>query len=166
MSKLYTKEEVKRFIPHRDPFLFIDSIEEITEEDGTKIDEDRELKVAKDLNGITVKARFHVREDLAILEGHLPGDPILPGVVQVEMMAQAACFASTLLFEKPLEADIKVALMGVSNAKFRKPVRPGMDLDIRAVCTRGRGNVVNFECAIHHEEELVSESSVMATVSI
>lgn len=163
---LFNKEQVLAFLPHRNPFLFIDtveSIEAIDDRAGTEIGLIKELK---DLVGLKVNANFYTREDHPIFEGHFPGNPILPGVVQVEMMGQAACFAIAKMYEDVSNLTLGVALMGVSNAKFRKPVTPAMNLEVKAICTRARGPIMSYDCQLFNDGELVSEASVLATVKI
>jgi 3-hydroxyacyl-[acyl-carrier-protein] dehydratase len=156
------KEQVLKFLPHRDPFLFVDSIECILLARDFKPADQASLK---ELVGAEVLANYRTEEDHPIFAGHFPGNPILPGVVQVEMMAQASCFALVKLHPDPFSMKLEVALLAVSNAKFRKPIKPNMDLKIKSTCTKARGSFVNYDCQIFHGEELMSEASVFATVS-
>jgi 3-hydroxyacyl-[acyl-carrier-protein] dehydratase len=77
---LFNKQEVLDFLPHRKPFLFVDTVESVTVD--PKVLESEKVE-SKDLVGSKVVAHFHVGEDLEILKGHFPGNPILPGVIQV-----------------------------------------------------------------------------------
>jgi 3-hydroxyacyl-[acyl-carrier-protein] dehydratase len=88
---LMNKEQVMNFIPHREPFLFIDSVESVTYP-GIDLKKG-DLLEAKDTLNAEIVAHYRTKEDHPIFAGHFPGNPILPGVVQIEMMAQAAAFA-------------------------------------------------------------------------
>lgn len=159
------KQQVMSFLPHRDPFLFIDTVQEIILPESLK-----ELKgpfTAQQLVGAKTICTFKVDDKVKVLEGHFPGDPILPGVVQVEMMAQAASFLATLCLEKPLtQSKLEVALLGVDGARFRKPIVPPMDLVIYSTMTKVRGPIQMYDCEIHVNGELVSQTSVIASLKI
>jgi 3-hydroxyacyl-[acyl-carrier-protein] dehydratase len=163
---LMNKEQVMLFLPHRDPFLFVDSVEEINTPEIRPVSKDEApLKITdKDLIGSSVVCNFFTREDLDIFRGHFPGKPILPGVVQVEMMAQSASFMIVNYIKDPQNINLDVALMGVSKAKFRKPIVPNMNLRIESVCTRCRGPVMEYDCKIFNDGILMSEASVLASI--
>ena len=159
---LLNNDEVKAFLPHRDPFLFVDTVEEVTL--PPEVNEDAGKLTLKDCIGAQVSASFYTKEDLDIFSGHFPGQPILPGVIQVEMMAQASCFMSSKVYKDPENFKLEVALMGVSNCKFRKPILPNMNLTIKAKLVKVRGSVISYEGEIYHGETLMSEASVLASV--
>ncbi|MFP5385163.1 MAG: 3-hydroxyacyl-ACP dehydratase FabZ family protein [Bacteriovoracia bacterium] len=159
------KKQVMNFLPHRDPFLFIDTVKEVI------LPEEIRGKsgpfTPKDLIGGRSVCTFKVDNTVKVLEGHFPGYPILPGVVQIEMMAQAASFLATFCLEKPLEeAKLDVQLLGVESARFRKPVIPPMDLEIHAVLNKVRGPIQMYDCEIYSNGELISQTSVMASLKI
>ena len=161
---LVNLEGVKKFLPHRAPFLFVDSIESIQLGEGMTEDK---VSSAKDLVGTSVTGHFKVRNELEILRGHFPGNPILPGVVQVEMMAQVAAFVSVPLTSLDLSSkNVSTLLLSVENAKFRKPIVPEMDLVVRARMSKCRGTIGSYECSIEHKGEILSEATVLAKLDI
>lgn len=159
---LMNLEQVKAFLPHRDPFLFVDSVVEAQAADGFN----GELTELRELLGAKVHAVYETKEDHPIFAGHFPGHPILPGVVQVEMMAQASSFIITLMKNFSSETKLDTALVSVSNAKFRKPIYPNMKLDIKTECTKCRGPMMADVCEIYHNGELMSQAEVMATIKL
>ena len=159
---LIGKEDVMKFIPHRDPFLFIDSVESV-------IQNEKELPMGntiekKELAGIEITANFFTRENLEIFKGHFPGNPILPGVIQIEMMAQACCFGMLVCLDDPLSHTLDVAFMSVNDVKFRKPVLPNTQLTIKANCKKVRGAIMTYDCKLYHKDVLVSEASMFASL--
>jgi 3-hydroxyacyl-[acyl-carrier-protein] dehydratase len=108
------REDIKKVLPHREPFLLIDEI----------------LKVEV---GKSATAVWHVREDYDIFRGHFPGNPVLPGVLMVEALAQTGAYA--ILLDEKFRG--KLALFGgIDGVKFRGLVRPGDDLVLEAELTR------------------------------
>lgn len=153
-----TNEQVLSYLPHRDPFLFVDTVSEIN------LPMDKPEK-ASDLVGGSITANFYTRPDHPIFAGHFPGNPILPGVVQVEMMAQAAGMLLQPIHANATSDQVEMALLGITSAKFRKPVLPEMHLELKAKCMRVRGSIMNYDCEVYHDGLLMSEASVMASVT-
>ncbi len=154
-------EQVKMILPHRDPFLFVDTVESLFVPDCQKELGDYELK---DLLGAEVKAKYRTKKDHGIFQGHFPDYPIFPGVCQVEMMAQATSFVVCLLHKNPFGKKMDVALLGVDSARFRKPIFPEMDLNIHTKLLKVRGVFITSECQIFHQDQLMSEVTVMASL--
>lgn len=116
---LMNKEQIMEVIPHRDPFLLIDEI--------------IEMEV-----GVKVKARKYIKEDEFWFEGHFPEYPVTPGVLIIEMLAQAG---AVCMLSMP-EYKGKIGLFGgIDKAKFRKQVLPGDVLDLEVEIIRQRGPV-------------------------
>jgi 3-hydroxyacyl-[acyl-carrier-protein] dehydratase len=152
---------VEKFLPHRHPFLFVDSIESITFPDL----KDGEKPTVDDFLGNEIIAKYYTDPKHPIFEGHFPGNPIFPGVCQVEMMAQVAGFAYTEIFDDQKLSEVEMAFMSIQSAKFRKPILPAMDLEVHTKCLKVRGGVICFKGAIYHKEELMAESEFMASIT-
>lgn len=160
---IMNKEQVLEFLPHREPFLFVDSVQSITYSRELKEDE---VITTKETVNSEVVAHYRTKSDHPIFAGHFPGNPVLPGVVQVEMMAQAAAFGLVRTVPDPAKSNMEVALISVSTAKFRKPIGPEMDLVIKSKCIKCRGPFATYDCQIFNGDTLVSEATVMATVKL
>ena len=160
---LYDLEAVKRIMPHRDPFLFLDSIEKVYFDDPEKEAMGSVFEI-RDLAGATVEANYYLNEDHPIFAGHFPGNPILPGVVQIEMIAQAAIFACHKAKDDMINKKLEVALLGVSSSKFRKPLVPGMNLKIISKCMKYRGVMMQQDGEIYCDDQLVAQASILASL--
>ena len=161
---LLNHEQVKSFLPHRSPFLFIDTIKEVILSDEAK---GKDKIVTKDLIGAKVIAFFEVKESLEILKGHFPGMPILPGVVLIELMAQASAFVSVPLTDFSLaDLNVETLLLSVTNSKFRKLVTPGMNLEIHTTLIKNRGSIAYYSSEVFCEGDKVAEAEFMAKLII
>lgn len=115
---LLNKEQIKDIIPHREPFLLVDQVEEME-------------------NGKSIVATKFVTEDEYYFQGHFPGRPIMPGVLQVEALAQAGAIA---VLSMP-EHKGKLAVFGsIKNARFKKQVVPGDTLTLKVTLDRLRSS--------------------------
>lgn len=108
------REELKNYLPHREPMLLVDEIEIDSEGVG--------------------HARYLIKEDEYFCRGHFPGNPIVPGVIQLEIMAQ-----SCALLVKDEIAGKTTLYSGINNAKFKNVVRPGdlCEITTKMVAKRG-----------------------------
>lgn len=157
-------EQVKKILPHRDPFLFIDSVESVSIP-GQEIEKGRVYEI-KELQNMEVVAHYRTKKDHNIFAGHFPDYPIFPGVVQVEMMAQATSFIVLLLCADPFSMKMDVALLGINEARFRKPIFPEMDLKITTKTLKVRGPMITSECKLYHNDILMSEVTVLASLKM
>ena len=132
-------DEIKELIPHREPFLYLDSLVDI-------------IKLNK-ASGVKT-----FREDEDFFKGHFPGNPVVPGVILIEMMAQTA--AALIAFSLKSETFNKIVyLMNVESSKFRNPVFPKMKVKADVESLRSRGKVWKFYGKMKDEHDnLICES--------
>ena len=133
--------EIQNILPHRYPFLLVDRIVEL--EPGKK---------ATGVKNVTVNEEFFV--------GHFPGNPIMPGVLIVEAMAQVA---GILAFKSGVQGDA-VYFMSIEKAKFRKPVIPGDQLRLEVTTLHVRGNVWRFSGNALVDDKVAAEAEFTAMV--
>jgi len=135
--------QIQEMLPHRYPFLFIDRV------------------LSWEVNQ-SIHARRLVSVSDPILQGHFPGNPIVPGVVQVEAMAQAAA----LLAQVSGQFDPKTQLclfMGIQEAKFRAPMIPGDIVDIKVEALR-LGRIGKFSGVMEVEGKVRSSAKFTAII--
>ena len=135
-------DEIKRLIPHRYPFLFIDKVENI-------------------INGKSATGIKNVTVNEPHFRGHFPSKAIMPGVLIVESMAQTAA----ILVSRTLNISdhgFLVYFMSIENAKFRKLVQPGDVLYLEILVKRNRSNIWKFSGNAFVEKKLVAEANFTA----
>lgn len=138
MSDIIECEEIETLIPHRFPFLLVDRCFDYVE-------------------GKSIRAVKCVSANEPFFQGHFPGRPLMPGVLQIEAMAQA----SAVLMSKTLKVDPSVSgimFMSVEGAKFRRPVRPGDVLNMTVEVVMGRRNIYKFAGRAEIDGQLACEA--------
>lgn len=138
-----TREQIKEIIPHRDPFLFLDEIVELEP-------------------GHRAVALRHVSADEAYFEGHFPGNPIMPGVLQVEALAQTGAVAALSL---PDNKGKLVLFAGIDGVRFKRIVKPGETLRLEVEMTRMRGAIGKGEAKATVGGELVCKATLTFAIA-
>ena len=139
------KKKIESLLPHREPMLLIDELINIVH-----------LKSAT--------AIVKVRKKSFFVQGHFPGQPVMPGVFIVEAFGQAAA-ALTACGIDPKEYENKlVYLMGVEKARFRNPVLPDCDLHLDIEAIRSHGRVWKYKGVAKVNEKRMAEAEWSATI--
>ena len=140
-------QEIIKVLPHRYPFLLVDRI--------------TELELGKRVRGVK-----SVSINEPFFQGHFPGNPIMPGVLIVEAMAQTGgVLARVSLSAMPeKETNQAVLFMSIDKVKFRKPVVPGDQLILEMVALRTGSKVWKMAGKAFVQDDLVAEAELVATV--
>jgi 3-hydroxyacyl-[acyl-carrier-protein] dehydratase len=142
----YKIEEILRLLPHRFPFLLVDRVEELHRPaGGTRA-------------GWKSRARKCVSMNEPYFPGHFPHRPVMPGVLQIEAMAQAAALICVHTESPPMD----VAIAAVDKARFRRPVTPGDVIEITAEIIKDRGQILVIACKAMVDGNVVSEAELIA----
>ncbi len=136
-------EAIQRLLPHRPPFLLVDRVVEF-----------EPMKRLVALKGVTMNEPFFA--------GHFPGHPVMPGVLILEALAQAAA----LLAMRSVETQDKITyLMGIDGARFRRPVVPGDRLELIVEITKSKGAVWKERGEARVDGQVVAEAEFMAMLA-
>jgi 3-hydroxyacyl-[acyl-carrier-protein] dehydratase len=136
-------EEIMQMIPHRYPFLLIDRVK----------------KIVLDTSAVGIK---NVSMNEPFFQGHFPDHPIMPGVLLIEAMAQTS--AVLVIKTTGNVAGKVVYFMTVDKARFRKPVRPGDQVELHVEKIRSRGNVWKFKGKANVDGQLMAEATFSAMI--
>ncbi len=143
--KEYRIEEIMKMLPHRYPFLLVDRLQvEVPGEKGVGI------------KNVTMNEEF--------FQGHFPGNPVMPGVLQIEAMAQTAGAIVVSQDENYADTKRNVLFMSIDGVKFRKPVKPGDQLQMHVEKIHARRNVFVFRGQAMVEGAVVSEAEFTAMI--
>ena len=132
------RQAIQRIIPHRDPFLLVDEVTELEP-------------------GVRAVGRYLVSPDAWYLAGHFPGNPIMPGVLQVEALAQVGAICG---LSHPDHAGRLALFAGIDDVRFKRIVRPGDVLDLVCEIVRLRGPVGRAEAQASVAGELACRGQI------
>ena len=137
-------QRIMQMIPHRYPFLMIDKVENVIAGES-----------AVGIKNVTINEPF--------FQGHFPSEPVMPGVLIIEAMAQTSAVLVVHTLGQAFEGKL-VYFMSVDSARFRKPVVPGDRLHIHVVKDRNRGMVWKFNAEAKVDGVLVAEATYAAMI--
>ena len=144
MDKL-NKDQIANLLPHREPMLLIDELTNI-----------QKLKSAT--------AIMNVRKDSFYVDGHFPGQPVMPGVLIVEAFGQAAAALTAHGIDKKTYENKLVYLMSVEKARFRNPVIPDCKLELEIEAIRSHGKVWKYKGEAFVNKKKMADAMWSATI--
>ena len=145
MSDSLKRKEIENLLPHRDPMLLIDELVDI-----------KKLKSAT--------AIVNVKKDSFYVQGHFPGEPVMPGVLIVEAFGQAAAALTAHGIDKEVYENKLVFLMGVEKARFRNPVIPNCKLLLKIEVVRSHGRVWKYQGEAFVDDKKMADAQWSATI--
>ena len=144
MTKL-NKDQIRDLLPHREPMLLIDELFDI-----------------KKLSSAT--ALVNVKKNSSFVQGHFPGQPVMPGVLIVESFGQAAAALTAHGLDRSTYENKLVFLMGVEKARFRNPVIPDCKLLLKIQAIRSHGRVWKYQGEAFVDDRKMADAVWSATI--
>ena len=145
MSNNLSKEQIMELLPHREPMLLLDELIDI-----------------KKLHSAT--AIVHVTKESFFVQGHFPGQPVMPGVLIVEAFGQAAAALTAHGIDKETYENKLVYLMSVEKARFRNPVIPNCKLELKIEAIRSHGRVWKYKGEAFVGDKKMADAQWAATI--
>jgi 3-hydroxyacyl-[acyl-carrier-protein] dehydratase len=141
---IYDSQAIQEILPHRYPFLLVDKIIEL---------EPRVRIVG--IKQVTVNEQF--------FQGHFPGAPVMPGVLQIEALAQVGAILALREFE---DRDSKIPFFsGIESAKFRRPVVPGDTLELEVIALRIGSKIQKMQGIARVDGNITCETIIMSVIA-
>ena len=154
-------DDIMKALPHRFPFLLVDRVIEVR----SGRDESGNLSKV----GTEIRAIKNVSVNEPHFVGHFPNWPIKPGVLIIECMAQTAAFSFYQEMMREIEKEstsyAEVLLLGVDRARFRRPVRPGDQLEIHSKVIKIKKNMISHHVKVSVDGKLVAEADLLSALS-
>ncbi|TPQ28486.1 3-hydroxyacyl-ACP dehydratase FabZ [Methylomonas sp. EFPC3] len=138
--------QIQKLLPHRYPFLLVD-------------------KVVDCEPGISLKALKNVTFNEPFFQGHFPSQPIMPGVLIMEALAQATALLTSQSDDKLGEGAVYY-LAGIDNARFKRQVVPGDQLCLHVTYLKHKRHLWSFDCRAEVDGELAASAQIMCAVSV
>ena len=144
-------QQIRDFLPHREPFLFVDKILEIV----TGVGADGKPTPV----GTTVRGVKKFTADMDFFRGHFPGYPITPGVVVAEACGQIGCFVFYPFMKVP-------KLVGINEARFRRAIVPGDEIEAQVTLRRGKRSIWIIGGTVTVRGEAAGEMELIANFDL
>tara|TARA_B100001029_G_C14979929_1_gene405382 strand:+ start:145 stop:594 length:450 start_codon:yes stop_codon:yes gene_type:complete len=145
MSSSLNKKEIENLLPHREPMLLIDELINIK-------------------NLISATGIVNVKKESFFVQGHFPGEPVMPGVLIVEAFGQAAAALTAHGIDKSVYQNKLVFLMSVEKARFRSPVVPDCRLELNIEAIRSHGRVWKYKGEAFVNSKRMADAQWSATI--
>ena len=145
MSNKLSKTEITNLLPHREPMLLIDELQDI-------------------VNLKSAKAIVNVKKNSFYVQGHFPDQPVMPGVLIVEAFGQAAAALTAHGIDKKEYENKLVFLMSVEKARFRNPVIPDCKLELKIEAIRSHGRVWKYKGEAFVGDKRMADAQWSATI--
>ena len=135
-------DDIFKYLPHREPFLFVDDVMEINK--------------GSDIHAIK---RLTGEEDY--FRGHFPNNPVMPGVIIIEALAQASGILGFQTMDKTPEEGSIYVFAGVDRVRFRRRVGPGDDIHLYSKILNEKRGIWKFECRAEVDNEIVCSATIL-----
>ncbi len=139
------REQIKAIIPHRAPFLLVDCVEELEA-------------------GVRASGYWDIKADNPVFEGHFPGNPVLPGVLMIESLAQLGAVS---ILSMPQFKGKTAYFGGIKNARFKRMVKPGerLHLDVEITTIKGPVGMGKAKCSVDGQIATTAEFTFMVDMN-